>query len=468
MHHPSQYHLRYNLKRRKRSLETIKKGGFSVNKARVSVKRWWRILPLLFLMYTIANIDRNNIGFGFAGMERDLGIGAAYSGLAAGIFFIGYMLLQIPGGHLAKKWSAKKFITLSLISWGIFATCMGFVHSLPMLLIIRFLVGVAEGGVWTATLILISKWFPLNERARANSFFIMCTPFAAIVMSPMSGFLLDLFDWRGMFIVEGLLPFIFIPFWLWLLAESPKEAKWLSREEREYLDSTISDEQKVEKPIGSFRDIFKSKNVWLLLVFYFLIQMGYYGFSLWLPTITKQLSGGSDTLVGFLTAIPWLASVIGLILFPRYSDRTGNRKGPVALSVGGGATFLLLSALLGDVNPVLSFICLIVCMGFLLGYLGIFWAIPPEILSDRVLGASLGVINIAGAIGSFLGPFIVGYVKSLTGFAMSGMFFLVAVLYIAALSILFIKYEKHQTQSRKDNAGYGGIREDISEIKAPS
>ncbi|MDQ0857857.1 MFS transporter [Bacillus sp. V2I10] len=429
---------------------------------KVHAQRWWRVLPLLFLMYAIANIDRNNIGFGFAGMEEDLGIGATYAGLAAGIFFFGYMILQVPGGHLAKKWSAKKFIAWSLFAWGIAATSMGFVNSLPMLLIVRFLVGVTEGGVWTATLILISKWFPLKERARANAIFIMCTPFAAIIMSPMSGFLLDQFDWRGMFIIQGLLPFIFLPFWLWLLAEKPNEAKWISKEERDYLEKTIAEEQQDEKGVTvSFREVFKNKSFWLLMGFYFLIQMGFYGFSLWLPTITKQLSGGSDTLVGLLTALPWLASIVGLILFPRYSDKHEKRKGPIALSVGGGATFLLLSALLGNVNTTLSFICLILCMGFLLGYLGIFWVIPPKILPDRLVGASLGVINIAGALGGFLGPFLVGYIASLTGVAMSGMFFLVAALYIATFLILIVKDEKQQIKSREIITGYSDVKEGI-------
>lgn len=418
-------------------------------------KRWWRVLPLLFLMYAIANIDRNNIGFGFEGMEKDLGIGATYAGLAAGIFFFGYMILQIPGGHLAKKWSAKKFIALSLTAWGIAATCMGFVHNLPMLLTIRFLIGVTEGGVWTATLILISKWFPLKERARANAIFIMCTPLAAIIMSPMSGFLLDKFGWRGMFIIEGMLPFIFIPFWIWLLAENPNEAKWISKEERDYLNKAISEDQKDEEQTSSsFKDVFKNKSFWLLIGFYFLIQMGFYGFSLWLPTITKQLSGEGDTLVGFLTALPWLASIVGLIFFPRYSDKHDKRKGPIALSVGGGATFLLLSAILGNINPTISFICLIVCMGFLLGYLGIFWVIPPKILPDKVVGSALGIINISGAIGSFLGPFLVGWIKSVTGLAMSGMFLLVAVLYIATFLILLVKEKKSDITVHTTNLEY--------------
>jgi MFS family permease len=433
-----------------------------MSKTKISAQRWWRILPLLFLMYTIANIDRNNIGFGFTGIEKDLGISSTYAGLAAGIFFFGYMFLQVPGGHLAKKWSAKKFIAISLIGWGVAATSMGFINSLPALLIVRFLTGVTEGGVWTATLILISKWFPLKERARANAIFMMCTPFAAIIMSPLSGYLLDAFNWRGMFIIEGLLPFIFIPFWLWLLAENPREAKWISKEERDYIEKSLAEETQDEAgENASFKEIFKNKSFWLLMGFYFLIQMGYYGFSLWLPTITKQLSGGSNTLVGLLTTLPWIASVVGLILFPRYSDKYDKRKGPVALSVGGGATFLLISALLGNINPVLSFISLILCMGFLLGYIGIFWVIPPKILPDRLLGASLGVINIAGAIGGFVGPFLVGYITSITHVAMSGMFFLVGALYISTLLILLVKDKKPKTKSQGRTSNYSDLKETV-------
>ena len=153
-------------------------------------KRWVRIIPIALLMYTIAFIDRNNVSFGFSGMEKTLGFGATISGLVGGIFFIGYLFLQIPGGHIAAKFSAKKFVFWTLIIWGITAFCTGFVQNLGELLTLRFLLGVCEGGVWPATLILLSKWFPLNERARANSYWMMCIPLASIIMSPLSGWIL--------------------------------------------------------------------------------------------------------------------------------------------------------------------------------------------------------------------------------------------------------------------------------------
>ena len=199
-------------------------------------QRWWRIIPVAFLMYTIAFMDRINIGFGIPGMEKTLGIAADVAGLAGGIFFFGYMFLQIPGGQLAVTWSAKKFVFISLIVWGIFAILTGLVQNIAELLIVRFLLGVAEGGVWPATLILLAKWFPMEERGRANSYWMFCLPVASIIMSPISGWILTWTDWRTLFMLEGIPPLVWAAIWWFFIDESPDTAKWLSPEERSYLD----------------------------------------------------------------------------------------------------------------------------------------------------------------------------------------------------------------------------------------
>lgn len=413
--------------------------------------RWWRIIPVAFLMYTIAFMDRNNVGFGFAGMEKDLAINSTYAGLAAGIFFFGYLFLQIPGAYLAQKWSVKKFITIALLVWGIFAIATGLVQNLTQLLIIRFLLGVAEGGVWPATLVLLSKWFPLKERARANSYWMLCLPFASMVMSPISGYILSLFDWRTMFIIEGLPPFIWAIIWWFFISEEPSKAKWISKEEREYIENALAEEKRLmSKQASSFKDVLKNRNVLILVVVYFLIQIGFYGYGLWLPTIVKALSGGNNLMVGIISALPWVAAIFGLILNARHSDKTGERKGHVAFAVIVGGLFLLLSALIGQSNPVLAIVFLILCMGVLDSYNGVFWAIPASFLSEEALAPAMGLINSIGNLGGFFGPFIVGYLISQTHNTLFGMIFLVSALILSGILVLQVRYEKPKVQQNEN------------------
>jgi len=193
----------------------------------VPKKRWIRIIPAAFLMYTIAFMDRVNIGFGIPGIEKSLGVNATIAGLASGIFFVGYVLLQIPGGQWAMKWSAKKFVLFSLIAWGIFAILTGLAQNATQLLITRFLLGVAEGGVWPATLVLLARWFPMEERARANSYWMFCLPVASIIASPISGWILTWADWRTLFILEGIPPLIWALVWWFTVDDSPDRAKWI-------------------------------------------------------------------------------------------------------------------------------------------------------------------------------------------------------------------------------------------------
>lgn len=215
-------------------------------------------------MYTIGFMDRINIGFGFSGMEKSLSTSATVAGLAGGIFFFGYLFLQIPGGQLGVRWSAKKFVTLSLLFWGFFAILTGAVQNVPELLTVRFLLGVAEGGVWPATLALLAKWFPMEERARANSYWMFCLPVAAIIMSPVAGLILAHMSWRWLFFLEGLPAFVWAVVWWIFIDDSPETAKWLSTEERDYLRAKFAEDEKNIRPIANnWQKAFVNGQVWL-------------------------------------------------------------------------------------------------------------------------------------------------------------------------------------------------------------
>lgn len=408
-------------------------------------QRWVRIIPVAFLMYTIAFMDRINVGFGFTGMEKALGFGSEVSGLVGGIFFFGYMFLQIPGGHLAMKWSARKFVTISLIAWGIFAVLTGLVQNTAELLIVRFLLGVAEGGVWPATLVLLANWFPHEERARANSYWMFCLPIAAIIMSPISGWILTWADWRTLFILEGIPPLIWAIIWWFSVADTPDTAKWLSPQERAYLDQKFAEDRRNEPPVhasASWSDALKDGKVWWLVVVYFLIQVGFYGVSLWLPVMVKGLTKQGFGLVGILAALPYIAGVIGLYLNANHSDRTGERKYHVAIPLILGGIALLLSGLLGSTSAWLGMIFLILTEGFMLPYAGVFWTLPPLFLHRETLGSGMGLINALGNLGGFVGPFMVGYFISSTGSNLTGIVLMCIALVLAGLMTIVFRYQR--------------------------
>jgi MFS family permease len=411
----------------------------------VPAKRWVRIIPVALLMYTIAFIDRNNVSFAFKGMEQTLGFGATISGLVGGIFFIGYLFLQIPGGHIASRFSAKKFVFWALLIWGVIAFSTGFVHNLPELLILRFLLGVCEGGVWPATLVLLAKWFPLNERARANSYWMMCIPIASIIMSPLSGWILSISNWRYLFFIEGAFPWVWAIIWWIFMDDTPQEAKWISEEERNYILTALENDRK--NVIGSvetnYKKAFTDGRVWMLVLFYFLMQIGFYGFSLWLPTLVKTIANSGNVSTGLLSALPWIAALIGLYANSKHSDKTGERKKHAAFVVFIGAVCLFVSTLFGKGEPIWAMVFVILAEGFMYAYNGVFWAIPPLILPTETLGGAMGLINGIGNLGGFFGPFIVGWLISLSGGSLfTGMIFLTIVLLVGSVVILLVRVEQ--------------------------
>ncbi|NMP21400.1 MFS transporter [Sulfobacillus harzensis] len=393
--------------------------------------RWRRIVPIAFLMYTIAYMDRINVGFGFSGMEKSLHISAAIAGLAGGIFFFGYLFLQVPGGWFASRISAKKFVFYALLVWGVFAILTGLVSNEAELLIVRFLLGVAEGGVWPATLILLARWFPIEERARANMYWMFCLPVAAIIMAPISGAIVAHMSWRYLFIFEGIPPFIWAAIWWWTVDDSPETAKFISPEERDYLRAKFAEDTSRYQPsANNWRAAFSNGRIWLLVAVYFLVQVGFYGFSLWLPTVIKDVTKTGFTATGLLTALPYVAAVIFMWINANHSDRTLERRAQTALPLIFGGIMLILSALTTQII-FLSVIFLILTEGFMLPYVGVFWTLPPLIVAEDALGPTNGLINGIGNLGGFFGPYVVGALITATGTTFAGLVFLTIALLVA-------------------------------------
>ncbi len=417
--------------------------------------RWRRILPPTILVYLFSFMDRTNIGFAMAGgMNEALGITAATSGLAAGIFFVGYMLLQIPGGHIAEHGSAKRFIAATIFAWGGLSILCGLVENATQLILVRFLIGVAEGGVWPAMLVLLSHWFPNQERGRANAWFFMNIAIASILTGPLSGWILAHFGWRWVFLLEGLLSILLIFVWWPLISDRPEEAKWISPEEKNYLSVTLRAEQE-----AFFRDnagdlnwtsVFFNRNMAKLILIYFFYQIGIYGFTLWLPTLIRELTQTGMVQVGFLSTLPYFAMMAGLLFFARLSDRSGNRRLHTALPILGFALCFLFSTLTKN-RIGISFAFLVACGFFLQSASGIFWTIPPLLFPAKFAGSARGLINALGNLGGFLGPFAFGWFRTVFPATEAGVYFLVITLLSGFLFTLSLPVEiagrRHMAES---------------------
>ena len=379
-------------------------------------ERWKYIIPPAILVYIVAFIDRTNIGFAIAGgMDKTLGMTATVTGLVAGIFFVGYLFLQVPGGRIAERGSAKKFVAWTILCWGGLTVLSGFAQNVTQILILRFCIGVAEGGVWPAILAIISHWFPREERARANALFMMNAPIASIIAGPLSGWILSTYSWRYLFIIEGLLALLLMIVWMPLISDYPKDAKWISEEEKNYIESKLQKEQAELNPNNinkvSLVKVFSKADLWKLLVIYFCYQTGIYGFVLWFPTLLKSLTHSGIFAVGMLSTIPYIASIIGLYFFAKLSDKKMNRKLYTALPMIWFAICLVLSVQFKG-TIWLSFAFLVMCGFFLLSANGVFWTIPTMLFPRDMAATSLGIINIAGGVGGFLGPYMLGFLTS--------------------------------------------------------
>jgi sugar phosphate permease len=402
--------------------------------------RWLRVIPTAFVMYTIAYIDRTNISMALPSMSKALHMTPTQAGDAVGIFFWGYLLLQIPGGYLAERWSAKRFVSVLLVAWGISAVGCGLVRTARQFEVMRFLLGVSEGGVWPATLVLLAHWFPRAERARANGYWMLCQPAAVIFASPLSGWILDHWDWRVLLIVEGALPFVWLAAWWRFIDDHPAQAGWMAAGERQRLESTLL-EDTAELDPGSSEPLLRTlarPQAWLMAVAYFLFCCGGYGYLFWLPSALKSVSPASNLRVAWLFVFPYLLTGVAMVLISRHSDQARERRLHVAVPLGLAGAFFLAAVLAGGRLPLLAYVLICLVGPGIYGVLGPFWAIPGEVFPPRVAGSAMGLINCLGGLGGYFGPLAVGYFNERTGDFRSGFGVLgLALLASAALTLLF-------------------------------
>ncbi|MFB3165384.1 MFS transporter [Neobacillus sp. 179-J 1A1 HS] len=410
-------------------------------KQTIAKKRWFYLIPIAFITYSLAYLDRANYGFGAAsGLAKDLDITAATSSLLGALFFLGYFFFQVPGAAYAEKKSAKVLIFWSLIAWGLLATFTGMVTNVKLLFVIRFALGVVESAVMPSMLVLLSNWFTKKERSRANTFLILGNPATVLWMSIVSGYLVESVGWRWMFIIEGLPAVVWAFIWWKLVNDKPREAKWLTDKEKSDLELQLAKEQEGIKPVKNYGEAFKSKPVILLSAQYFLWSIGVYGFVMWLPSIIKAAPNMDIVTTGWLSAVPYLLAVVLMLVASYFSDKIMNRSAFVWPFLLIGAFAFYASYAIGTQHFWISFVLLVIAGGAMYAPYGPFFAIIPEILPRNVAGGAMALINSMGALGSFVGAYIVGYLNGATGgfgasyIFMAGSLFLSAILTVWAVN----------------------------------
>jgi sugar phosphate permease len=401
--------------------------------------RWYRLIPVVFITYSLAYLDRANFGFASAGnMAKDLHITPGASSLLGSVFFLGYFFFQIPGAHYAGNKSARKLIFWSLICWGALAMLTGIVRSLRILLVIRFMLGVVESAVMPALLLLLSRWFTKSERSRANTFLILGNPGTILWMSILSGYLIQACGWRWMFIWEGFPAILWAFFWWKRVKDKPEDAHWLTSAEKSELAFKLQKEQDLIKPVKNYWIALRSKVVVILSLQYAFWSLGVYGFVMWLPTIIKSAPEMSIIRAGWFSSFPYVFAIISMLVVSHFSDKTLKRKVFIWPSLLIASLAFYVSFLLGPGHFILSYTMLMIAAAAMYAPYGPFFAIIPEILPANVTAEAIALINSSGALGSFAGAFLVGYLNSVTGSFGASYEFMALSLLISAGLLLFL------------------------------
>jgi ACS family tartrate transporter-like MFS transporter len=407
-----------------------------------------RLMPYLFVLYIIAYLDRVNVGYAFLQLKGDLGFTDAVLGFGAGVFFIGYFILEIPGSLMVEKWSARGWIARIMITWGIVAILLGIIQTKNQFYVLRFLLGAAEAGFFPGIIVYLSHWFRYADRAKALAVFVAAQPISLFIGSPVSGLLLRVNwlgvpGWRWLFIIEGIPAVLFGVATIFYLTDWPHQARWLPQDERVWLISELESEQREKERLRAYSlwEAFRNREVILLTFAFFFMVTTVYGFTFWLPSVLKRLSGSSNLMVSLLSAPPFAAGLFAILIVGWSSDRSRERRWHAAsmMILAGLGLFAAISVRDHIYIAVLMFCVAAVGM---YGYLPGFWALPTSFLTGSAAAASIGLINSVGNLGGFVGPYVVGYVSRVTGSFFGGVLYLSLSAMIAAGLVLCVRAAK--------------------------
>ena len=405
-----------------------------------------RLIPFAFICYVVAYIDRVNIGFAASAFQRDLGLSDTQYGIGAGLFFLGYCLFEVPSNLILERAGARRWIARIMIGWGIASMGMVFVRGVNSFYAARIVLGIAEAGFFPGVVLYLTYWIPSAERARTGALFMMAAPVSIILGAPVSAALLSLDGalglrgWQWLFLVEGLPAVLLGVLALRVLTDRPAHATWLPDADREWLTATM-DAEAARRISSGHSSVFRSLSsgrVWLLCLVYFLNTVNTYGIFLWLPKMLTEAAGSTRAPISLLTAIPFTAALVAMVLIGRHSDRTGERKGHVAACAITAAIGLVLAV-------VFRHNIWLLVLSFTLSQIGqrsvmsVFWTIPPIFLGGTGAAAGIGLINAIGNLGGAVGPSLMGALRDFTGAYTTGLLILAGALVLESIVVLTLR-----------------------------
>lgn len=413
--------------------------------ARAAAKVKRHVLPLFVVMFIVNYIDRVNIGFVRSHMETDLGIGAAAYGLGAGLFFVGYALFEVPSNMLLQRYGARVWLTRIMFTWGAAAMAMAFVKGETSFYVLRFILGAAEAGFFPGIIYYFTQWLPASERGKTMAVFLSGSAIASVISGPVSGALLNvngfnLHGWQWMFLIEGFASIVLCGFvWFWLQSH-PREAKWLSDEERGALITAIAEEQQIREaakgPVPSMFKLLADRQIALFCFIYFSIALTIYGATFWLPSMIKKMGNLGDFQVGLFNSVPWIISIVAMYGFAAMASKWKFQQAWVALTLVIAAFGMFMSTTGG---PIFAFVAIcFAAIGFKAAS-ALFWPIPQSYLDARIAAAVIALINSIGNLGGFVAPTAFGFLEQSTGSIEGGLYGLAATSLVAAVVIFFAR-----------------------------
>ncbi|SAL62873.1 major facilitator transporter [Caballeronia arvi] len=411
-----------------------------LDERRVYSKVSWRLIPFLLMCYTAGYLDRVNVGFAKLQMLDQLKFSETVYGLGAGIFFIGYVIFEVPSNIVMHKVGARVWIARIMITWGLISAAMVFVKTPTTFYVMRFLLGVAEAGFLPGILLYLTYWYPPSRRGSIIALFLGGIPLAGMLGGPLSGWIMQAFSnmngwsgWQMMFLLEALPSVLLGIAVFFVLGNDVRSAKWLTESEKNLLEANLQLETP-DAQVHSLRGAFTELRTWILCVMYAFILMGEYGVLFWMPTIIKD-TGVSDPLqVGLLTAIPYTATVIAMFLVGRHSDRTRERRWHLALPGVVAAVGLALAAMYPH-STVMAVVGLTIGTMGVLAVVSQFWTLPPALLGGIAAAAGIALVNSVGNLAGFVSPYMLGWIKQSTGTTSIGLYILAASMLVGSLIV---------------------------------
>ncbi|PAD39668.1 MFS transporter [Terribacillus sp. 7520-G] len=417
-----------------------------------------RLIPFLFLCFFISILDRVNISFAALQMNEDLGFSNAVFGLGAGIFFLGYFLLEVPGSAIMTRIGARRWISRIMVSWAIIAILMAFVTEPWQFYTARFLLGVAEASFYPCMVYYLSGFFQSKHHAKAIAAFMLAIPGANAVGAPLSTFLMqiewfNLSGWQWLFILEAVPAMILGIICFFYLDDRLEDVKWLTEEEKNWLLHVTQKEKEAKQQVKhyTFAQALKDRDVLILSAGYFCWMFGYYGINMFLPTVTETMAESlsmSTQGLGWLLGLMYAIAMVAMILVGNHSDKKNERRWHVAACLTTSAVAMIASSYVAESNIILSFVLLTIALCGAFGAYSPFWAIPPSFLTESAAAGAIALINSIGNLGGFFGPYAVGYIRDATGSFTMSMVFLGISMILSSIIIIFLVKQSGKAVSR--------------------